>query len=75
MKEAAMNRHRNHVGQLGRLTVCDTRSGATRVHGGEHLAALLLGWAALAPNDIPFDLRVKPFTLDNVTQLFGDPLD
>ena len=41
MKRPSMNRHRNHVGQLGRLTVCDTRSGATRVHGGEHGSGFL----------------------------------
>jgi hypothetical protein len=76
MRKAAMQGSRNHFGQLGRLAVCAMgRSDSARVHGGKHLSGLLLGGAALAANDIPFHLRVEPFTLDDLPQLFGDPLD
>lgn len=49
MKEAAMNRpHNRQLQQGGTGTRAQRlRSGATRVHGGEHLAALRLGGAAL----------------------------
>ena len=64
-QRAAMQWSRNHFGQLGRLAVCDTRSGATRVHGGEHGSVLRLGGAALLaaqgrPNSANrFELRVQ----------------
>ena len=76
-RKAAMHRPRNRQKQQGGTTQRAqlVRNGATRVHGGEHGSGAPLRGTALAANDIPFHLRVEPFTLDDLPQLFGDPLD
>lgn len=66
-ERTAMRRSRNHFGQLGRLAVCDQRSGSAWVHGGEHGSGFLglqsrgtLAADEFGPHDVPIVGAQRP---------------